>query len=343
MPSEPCPTIAQKPALLDGTVAVHADWSLDPRKRWMTAARLRGGAWHAEAPTPVGDVAALLPALLASGAPVALGLDLPLGLPREYARHLVEPDFPAFLRGLAARPDFFAVSATLETVAHGRPFYPARGVRGMTRAAHAAALGMDGPLGLSRLCDRATAERPAGAPVFWTLGANQSGKAAVAAWRDWLLPTLGAGLPVALWPFEGALHALLAPGRAVLAEVYPAEVLRQCGLRLSGSKRAQAPRRALANALPEAMAARRVLPSPALAASIAEGFGSDAAGEDRFDSAVGLLGLIGVLDGARPDFVPDDPWVRRWEGWVLGQTALPREAGVQTRRLSRRDGRSTSL
>ena len=40
---------------------------------------------------------------------------------------------------------------------------------------------------------------------------------------------------------------------------------------------------------------------------------------------IGLLGLIGVLDGARPDFVPDDPWVRRWEGWVLGQTALPRE------------------
>ena len=31
-------------------------------------------------------------------------------------------------------------------------------------AAHAAALGMDGPHGLSRWCDRATAERPAGAP-----------------------------------------------------------------------------------------------------------------------------------------------------------------------------------
>jgi hypothetical protein len=225
---------------------------------------------------------------------------------------------------LAARPDFFAVSAGLDTVNRERPFYPARGVRGMTRAAHAAALGMDGPLGLSRLCDRATAERPAGAPLFWTLGANQSGKAAIAAWRDWLLPALAAGLPVSLWPFEGGLRALLAPGRAVLAEVYPAEALRQCGLRLSGSKRAQGPRRALAPALRAAMEARRVLPSPALAAAVAEGFGADAAGEDRFDSVVGLLGLVGVLDGARPDFVPDDPWVRRWEGWVLGQTALPR-------------------
>jgi hypothetical protein len=56
---------------------------------------------------------------------------------------------------------------------------------------------------------------------------------------------------------------------------------------------------------------------------LAEGFGTDAAGEDRFDSLVGLLGLIGVLEGLRPDLVPDDPWVRRWEGWVLGQTELP--------------------
>ena len=289
----------------------------------MTVARLEGGAWRAAAPVPVGEVARLLPGLAAGGAPVALGLDLPLGLPRDYARHRPEPDFPAFLRGLAARPEFFAVSATLDTVTRDRPFYPARGVRGMTRAAHAAALGLDGPHGLSRLCDRATAERPAGAPVFWTLGANQSGKAAIAAWRDWLLPAFAEGLPVALWPFDGGLRALLAPGRAVLAEVYPAEALRQCGLRLGGSKRSQAPRRALAPALLAAMAARRVQPSPALAAAVADGFGTDAAGEDRFDSVIGLLGLVGVLDGARPDFVPDDPWIRRWEGWVLGQTSLP--------------------
>jgi len=255
---------------------------------------------------------------------IALGLDLPLGLPRAYAAQRAEAGFPEFLRGTAERPDFFTVNTTLETVCAARPFYPARGVKGMTRAAHAAALGLGGPEGLSRWCDLATAERPAGAPVFWTLGANQSGKAAIAAWRDWLAPGLAAGAPLRLWPFEGGLHALLAPGMAVLAEVYPAEALRHCGLRLKGSKRAQAARRALAPALHATMAERRVEPSPALAACIADGFGADAAGEDRFDSLIGLLGLIGVLDGARPDFVPDDPWVRRWEGWVLGQTALPR-------------------
>ncbi|MBX6374672.1 MAG: hypothetical protein IRZ13_10620, partial [Acetobacteraceae bacterium] len=165
-------------------LAAHADWSADPRKRWVSLARRRsrrGGGWRAEAPRPVGDPAALVEALLAEGVPVALGLDLPLGLPRAYAAQRAEAGFPEFLRGTAERPDFFTVNTTLETVCAARPFYPARGVKGMTRAAHAAALGLGGPEGLSRWCDLATAERPAGAPVFWTLGANQSGKAAIAA------------------------------------------------------------------------------------------------------------------------------------------------------------------
>jgi hypothetical protein len=305
-------------------IAAHADWSTAPAKRWISVARRRGDGWAAEAPVPVGDPAARLAALLAEGGPVALGLDLPLGLPREYAAGCAEADFPAFLRGLVARPGFFAVNPGLETVGRDRPFYPARGIRGMTRAAHAAALDLSGPMGLSRWCDRATAERPAGAPLFWTLGANQSGKAAIAAWRDWLAPALAAGAPIRLWPFEGGLHALLAKGQAVLAEVYPAEALRHCGLKLGGSKRAQGPRRAIAEPLRAALARRRVAPSPALAGMIADGFGADAAGEDRFDSVIGLLGLVGVIDGDRPDFRPEDPWIRRWEGWVLGQTALPR-------------------
>jgi hypothetical protein len=298
---------------------------MEPRKRWMALARRGAGGWHAKAPRLVGDTAALLPSLIADGAPVALGLDLPLGVPRGWAARRTEQDFPAMLRGLAADPDFFRVCATLEDISPARPFYPARGVKGMTRAAHAAALGLASARDLSRLCDRATATRPAGAPVFWTLGANQSGKAAIAAWRDWLAPALAAGAPVALWPFEGALHGLLAPGRVAVAEVYPAEALRQLGLRLAGSKRAQAPRTALAGALRDAMARLRVEPSRDLAAMIADGFGADAAGEDRLDCVLGLLALIAVLDGARDDFVPADPWIRRWEGWVLGQSDLPRE------------------
>ncbi|HEV7265116.1 MAG TPA: hypothetical protein VGN83_09380 [Falsiroseomonas sp.] len=307
-------------------LAAHADWSISPGKRWLALARRGAGGWVAEAPRPVGDTARLLPALLAEGMPVALGLDLPLGVPRGWAAGRGERDFPAMLAGLARDPGFFEASATLKTVSPARPFYPARGIKGMTRAAHATALGLESARGLSRLCDRATATRPAGAPVFWTLGANQSGKAAIAAWRDWLAPALATRAPVALWPFAGPLHGLLAPGRAVLAEVYPAEALRQLGLRMPGSKRAQPPRVALAGDLRATMARLGVVPSPALAQAVAEGFGADAAGEDRLDCVLGLLCLVAVLDGVRPDHVPDDPWIRRWEGWVLGQTDMPREA-----------------
>lgn len=307
-------------------IAGHADWSCDPRKRWVCLARREAGGWRAEAPLPVGDPAALAAAMIAE-APAVLGLDLPLGVPRAWAAGRPEADFPSLLRGLAADPGFFAVAARLEEVSPARPFYPARGVRGMTRAAHARAIGLADAAALSRLCDRATALRPAGAPVFWTLGANQSGKAAISAWRDWLAPALAAGAPLALWPFAGPLQGLAAPGRLVLAEVYPAEALRQLGLRLAGSKRAQAPRIALAAALSAVMGGLGVRPSPALAATIAEGFGADAAGEDRLDCVLGLLNLVAVLEGARPDFVPADPWVRRWEGWVLGQTALPAGGG----------------
>ena len=176
-----------------GVIAAHADWSISPAKRWIAVARRVGDAWIAQAPRPVGDTALLLPALLAEGAPVALGLDLPLGVPRDWVAARPEPGFSAFLAGLAQDPGFFEVSPTLDTVSPARPFYPSRGVKGMTRAAHAAALGLASAQSLSRLCDRATALRPAGAPVFWTLGANQSGKAAIAAWRDWIVPALAAG------------------------------------------------------------------------------------------------------------------------------------------------------
>lgn len=305
-------------------IAAHADWSISPGKRWIAMARRRDGQWQAAAPRLVGDTAALLPTLLVEGVPVALGLDLPLGVPREWAQARPESGFRPFLAGLAATPDFFTVSPTLDMVSPARPFYPARGVKGMTRAAHAAAIGLASAQGLSRCCDRATALRPAGAPVFWTLGANQSGKAAISAWRDWLAPALAQGAPIALWPFDGPLHALLAPGRAVLAEVYPAEALRQLGLVMPGSKRAEAPRRALAGPLAATMARLGVTPLPALTTMMEAGFGADAAGEDRMDCVLGLLAMIAVLDGRQPDHVPEDPWIRRWEGWVLGQVEMPR-------------------
>jgi transcriptional regulator with XRE-family HTH domain len=307
-------------------LALHADWSTDPRKRWMTLAEPLSRGWHVQAATPVGPLDKWLYRLRAqaNGGAVALGVDLPLGLPRDYAvLHAQAADFVGFLRDVAARGDFFSVCATLDELRPDRPFYPARGIAGMTRAAHAQALGLAGPSGLSRLCDRATRLRPAGAPLFWTLGANQTGKAAITAWRDVLLPALSADAPLRLWPFEGGFAELLAPGYVVMAETYPAESMRQRGLILAGSKRRQADRAGLAAALLGELEQRRATPSAALLAEIRDGFGADASGEDRFDSLLGLLGLLAVIDGGQPDFVPDDPLIRQWEGWVLGQTEMP--------------------
>ncbi len=341
-------------------LALHADWSKDPGKRWMTCARPRSNGWNVEAAVPVGPLDTWLARLRAdaAGGAVAVGVDLPLGLPRAYAERYADGDgFVGFLRnlnsvmaseawqpqshrteraapgllrcaqngavGMPGWQDFFSVCPTLEDISPSRPFYPALGIKGMTRAGHAQALGFADASSLSRLCDRATAQRPAGAPLFWTLGANQTGKAAITAWRDVLLPAFAEPEPPRLWPFEGGLHSLLTPGAVVLAETYPAEAMRQRGIHLPGSKRRQTDRAGVAQALLTALQARNATPSPALVAEIHDGFGGDSAGEDRFDSLLGLLGLLAVLDGSQPDFIPDDPWIRRWEGWVLGQTALP--------------------
>lgn len=287
-----------------------------------------GAGWSLRA-EPVGEVSTLLSRLRAHGAPVVLGVDFPIGLPRAYVvRHLgaglampPAPGFPAFLRGLADRPGFLSVCSTLDEVGPARPFYPVRGARGMTRLSHALALGLDSAAGLSRACDAATPHRPAGAPLFWTLGANQTGKAAIAAWRDLLLPALAGPQPPALWPFDGALLPLLAGGGTVLAETYPAEAMRQLGLRMGGSKRRCADRLALVPALRLCTAALFAVPDPALDRLMAQGFGPDAAGEDRMDCVLGLLCVLQVLAKRRPDAAPDDPWICRWEGWVLGQAA----------------------
>ncbi len=309
------------------TLAAHADWSSDPRKCWIAVAqRDADGRWAAHAPTPVGPPDSLTARLIATaaGGAAILGLDVPLGLPRLYAeRHAGATGFPAFLRSLADRPSFFSVAAALDEVSPDRPFYPARGMRGMTRAAHAAALGLPDASCLGRRCDLRTATRPAGAPLFWTLGANQAGKAAISAWREMLLPSLAAGAPIRLWPFEGRLADLAAPSAVVLAETYPAECYRHIGLRLAGSKRSRSARVAAGDTLLAWARATGVTLAPELATAIEGGFGTDRAGEDRFDCVCGLFGVLNVLLGRRSEGYPDDPTLLRWEGWVLGQTDPP--------------------
>lgn len=145
----------------------------------------------------------------------------------------------------------------------------------------------------------------------------------MAAWQDLLLPAFHDGIPLRLWPFEGPLRDLMAPGHVVIAETYPAEAMRHLQVRLTGSKRRQADRMTAAPALRAAMDRLNVRRAEGMEDAMTHGFGADAAGEDRFDCTLGVLCVLNVLAGHRPDHAPDDPWLLRWEGWVLGQTALP--------------------
>jgi len=185
----------------------------------------------------------------------------------------------------------------------------------------AKALNLASTADLWRRVDLQTESRPAAGQLFWTLGANQCGKAALSAWRDLLLPALN-NTAVKIWPFDGDLHGLAIPGQIVVAETYPAEALRQIGLKFLGSKQNQESRRALADGFFSVMELLRIEPSGELRNVIRDGFGEKKSGEDPFDSFIGALGVINVLNGNRPEKPPGPP--DPWEGWVLGQTDPPK-------------------
>lgn len=296
----------------------------------MCPAMRTDGHWRIGPPEPIGNAATLCDRLLAraDGAAVALGVDFPLGLPRAYADMLGIDSFAAWLRSLDAEDALFRPCATLEEVNQARPFYPLKNVAGAGQMARqAVAIGFRDTAALRRAVDFRTARRPAGAPLFWTMGANQCGKGAISGWRECLLPSFARDVPVRLWPYEGGFEAAIAPGRVVVAETYPAEAMVQTGLRLKGSKRRQADRGALAPAIHAHLTARRYAIDSSLAALIDDGFGPRPDGEDPFDSLLGVLGVMRVADG-EPDGTGDGhpgdaAVIREVEGWVLGQVDPP--------------------
>jgi hypothetical protein len=303
-------------------IAAHSDWSVDERKRWMTVGRTHGGGWILDAPHPTGRVGTILQRLAsaASGEPVLFGIDCPIGLPRPYGRQLEGyASFPDFLKSLPFDASFFQVARTLDEVSLYRPFFPAGNISGKGyKADLAKALGLPDAAAMWRRVDLKTADRPAAGQLFWTLGANQCGKAALAAWRDLLMPALREK-QVKLWPFDGKLVDLLVAGQPVISETYPAEAMRQVGLKLNGSKQSQDARRGLASGIFAVLSKLQIRPSEALRSEIEAGFGSKKSGEDPFDSFVGALGMINVINGNRGDGSPDP--ADQWEGWVLGQMA----------------------
>jgi len=312
------------PAPLAADLVVAADWSVRARKRWMAIAERGGdGRWRAGGARPVGRAATLV-ARVARRADreraAIVGLDLAIGLPASYARRAGVPAFVPWALGLGVPPwDRFAspAFASRELSIH-RPFYPAGAIRAgeARRAELCAALGVPDMDALRRACDRARPGRRAAEALFWTLGGKQVGKAALAGWRDVVQPALREGRAV-VWPFQGRLAALLRPGAVVLAEVYPADANFRLGIPRV-SKRAPRSRREACAALVRWVAAAGISPSRRLRAQLAEGFGPRPDGEDPFDAIVALLGMLDVVLGRTALHEPEDPIVRKVEGWILG-------------------------
>lgn len=310
-------------------IVVHADWSVDPAKRWgARAVRMADGGYAALAPEPVGSLEDFLPGLLAAAGPggtVFAGFDFPLGLPRAYAQAAKIDDFAAALTGFGRGGwrDFYTPADHAGEISLRRPFYPARPGGSRHRDLYEA-LGFSSIDTLRRRCDLPTATRFAASPLFWTLGGQQVGKAAISGWRDLLAPERRRGAALSLWPFDGALADLLDRPGIVAAETYPGEIYGHLQLRIGAankSKRRQTDRRDDGATLLDWAAASGVQPTAALAADIRDGFGAAANGEDRFDATVGLFGMLNVALGLRPPGDPAERVLRRIEGWILGQQA----------------------
>lgn len=279
-------------------------------------------------PDPLRLVADLARAAEAAGGAAVLGLDFPIGLPLGFVRAagLHEGGFLSFLER-ACDGAFLTPAAALDEVSAARPFFPAGPLAGRgLKAAFLARLGLDAETAL-RLCDRRGATVRASCGLFWTLGADQVGKAAIAGWRDLLLPARRNGLPVAVWPFEGDLAALARPGRVVLAEAYPAEAYARIGLARPTRKRDPTWRAAQAEAILAFAAEHGISLTVQAVAAVRGGFGLAPDGEDAFDSCLGALGMIPVAEGRHPEgpALPAD--VRAWEGWMLGRMDLPKSKG----------------
>ena len=311
-------------------MVVHCDWSLRPNKRIYAAAERLNGRWtlHQTDLVPADPLDLLL---YRPGKSLFIGLDLPLGVPQAWAKQVNVQSFRQLLtqlgRGDSRWQSFFDVAETAADISPTRPFYPLK-AGGTKRQFLVDGLNLRDADQLRRLCDQATGYRRAAAPLFWTMGAQQVGKAALSAWRELLLPLLANPTAnLALWPFDGELFDLISQNRLVLAEVYPAEMGHHIGIEFptidgkKTGKRSQLARKH--NAAPIfALADRLSLQlDEALQAEIKNGFGDAADGEDRFDAYIGLLGMLLVLSQQLDQGRPPSDTITQTEGWLLGLSA----------------------
>jgi hypothetical protein len=300
----------------------HADWGTNPKKRWLCEGVRIGDGYTAQAPALVGDHFGLLNRVKgevgATGTAV-VGFDFPIGIPARYARLLGVTEFKSFLMQLGCNDfgDFYRVSARSSDISKYRPFYPHK--PGGTKHSHLlSVLSVTNMDDLRRKCELGYEGRKPACPLFWTLGANQVGRAAIIGWRDVIIPALQTKRSVLLWPFDGRFNDLLKPGNLVIVETYPAECYRwlfQDGLKGKGKLEV---RKQSAPALLNWALSAKVTLDPKLERAIETGFpdGED----DAFDATVGVFGMLEILLNRRTLDEPQEESVKKLEGWIFGQS-----------------------
>jgi hypothetical protein len=296
---------------------VHSDWSANAGKRWSAYAVRTKDGWHIERIALTPPTMEFLDDLFGRGKPTLAGFDFPIGLPLISLDRL-GVEFREFVCSPRAER-FLEPAASLFGISPAQPFYrkhPPGGRRAdLLRALECRAFDE-----LLRVCDRPTPYRSRAESIFWTVGAKQVGKAALAGWREVLIPAMTRG--ARLWPFDGALSELQA-NALTIAETYPAEVYQHIGMRRTIGKRTQAGRKEGCAAMLAWARNHRIHLSPKVEQMMRDGFGPREDGEDPFDALTGLCGMIEVVDGRRAEAPVTPPLSYPREGWILGQIDLP--------------------
>jgi hypothetical protein len=301
----------------------HADWGSDPRKRWCATAKLdTDGHYTASGPQPVGDLNSILKNLRAEAGDaetVFAGFDFPIGIPVHYAKQAGVLRFRDLLPmlGTGIWKDFYSVCDSPEKISAHRPFYPNRSKKGCRPTHLLEAHGAETMKTLLRQCERGGNGQRQACSLFWTLGGNQVGKAALIGWRDVLIPALRDDGFVQLWPFDGLLETLLQPGNTIIAETYPAECYGWFLGEPLRSKMNMECRKVFGIRLLLWAFANGVSIEPSLETAIKTGFpeGQD----DAFDAVVRLFGMLQVCIGQRTVGEPNERPIRDVEGWILGR------------------------
>jgi len=297
---------------------VHSDWSVLSRKRWTAEAVRSSNGWSIavlqQTPSSFVDY------LFDGSEHTLAGFDFPIGLPSFYATK-AGLDF----RDLISNPSsdrlqqFLTPVETLFDVSINQPFYR-KHPKGGRHSILFSRLECRSIEDLLRDCDKKTKNRLRAEAIFWTVGAKQVGKAALAGWREILIPALVRG--ASLWPFDGPLSSL-SRGRLTIAETYPAEAYQHIGMSKTIRKRSQDGRTTAGNRMLDWASEYGVELAQPVETQIRSGFGDGEDGEDPFDAIAGLCSMIEVVEGRRAEAADLGKSTKSGEGWILGQIEGP--------------------